>query len=247
MATKNAVATQGAAEVPALPDVYKFMALTNPGAIQENLGGEGINPFDLDRVKFPAGGGITWQVPTLSGEMDAPKALEGIIVYWRNTRSYWETDYTGESTPPSCSSVDGEKGVGNPGGSCAMCPMAQWNSGKNGGQACKAARLLFLMTKDSVLPLVVAVPPTSVGIMKKFFLRLAGQEISYHGGIMSLGLEQTKNKGGIAYSQIKPGLVKTLSAEQADAVKLYADTIKGALNQVTLEPEDVNGAGEAAA
>jgi hypothetical protein len=233
------VGTDGA-NLPALPPSYKFMALTNPAIIEENLGGENINPFDLDRIKVPSGGGIAWAVPTLAGE-DVAKTIEGVIVYWRSTRSYWDTPFTGEATPPTCQSPDGITGTGNPGGACALCPMAAWGSGKNGGQACKSARLLFVMQKDNILPMVVCVPPTSIAPMKKYFMRLASQDVPYHAAITSLALIAAQNKSGLKYSQIVPSLVAPLTETEAAIVRSYSQTIRGSLNQVALEQTDVSG------
>lgn len=233
------VGTEGE-NLPARAPSYKFMALTNPAILEENLGGESINPFDLDRIKVPSGGGVAWSVPTLSGE-EVTKAIEGVIVYWRSTRSYWDTPFTGESAPPTCQSPDGITGIGNPGGACALCPMAAWGSGQNGGQACKSARLLFVMQKDNILPVVVSVPPTSIAPVKKYFMRLASQDVPYHAAITSLALIVAQNKKGLKYSQIVPSLLAPLSPEEAAIVKAYSSTIKGSLNQVNLEQADVSG------
>lgn len=238
--TAVAVVKDGGTNLPILAPSYKFMALTNPAILQENLGGESINPFDLDRIKVPSGGGLAWSVPSLTGE-EVAKTIEGVIVYWRSTRSYWNTKFTGESTPPTCQSPDGVTGVGAPGGACALCPMAQWGSGENGGQACKSARLLFVMQKDNILPVVVSVPPTSIAPIKKYFMRLASQDRPYHAAITSLALVTAQNKKGLKYSQIVPSIVAPLTPEEAAIVRSYSTTIRGSLNQVTLEQSDVSG------
>jgi hypothetical protein len=233
------VGTDGA-HLPALTPSYKFMAMTSSAIIEENLGGESINPFDLDRIKVPSGGGLAWSVPTLAGE-EVAKAIEGVIVYWRSTRSYWNTKFTGESTPPTCQSPDGLTGVGAPGGECKECPLSKWGSGVNGGQACKAARLLFVMQKNNILPIVVSVPPKSIAPVKMFFRRLASNDVPYHACVTSLALMAAQNKKGLRYSQIVPSLVAPLPPEEAAISKAYSTTIRETLNQVNLQQADVSG------
>lgn len=230
-------ATQEQGGAVAMAPSFAFMAMTNPEIIEENLGGEQLNPFDLDRLKVPAGGGIAWEIPTLTGEVEIARSIEGIVVYQKNCRGYWPDEYTGAATPPQCSSEDGVVGVGNPGGQCALCPMAQFGSSKNNSQACKAGRLLFLMTKDNILPKIISVPPTSIKPIKKFFLGLASKSIPYHGCVMSFALAPAVNKGGIKYAQIAPSLVAPLSPSEAALVKVYANTIRGSLNKVSMQDD----------
>lgn len=253
---KTGATASAQAEVPATQEQggalvvpsFAFMAMTTPEVIQENIGDEPINPFDLDRIKVPSGGMSSWEVPTLEGTQNMPK-LEGIVVHWKSCRAYWEKDINaGEgATPPDCSSADGKVGIGNPGGMCALCPKAQFGSAppKNGkpsnAQWCKAGRLLFFMTKDNVLPMIVAVPPTSIAPMKRFFMRLASKKIPYHGCVTQLALKKTANKGGIQYAQIEPSMVEKLNPAEAAMVKGYTDTIKVALDKVGLEKTDVEG------
>lgn len=244
---EGAVVTQGGAQLPAVAPSYTFMQMANPEILDENLGGEKINPFDLDRIKVPAGGSISWEVPTLTGTPDSEKILQGIVVHWKNTRSFWPKSYTGASDPPDCSSADGLTGVGNPGGTCSLCPFSQFGSAppKDGkpsnAQACKAARLLFLMRPNQLLPTVVSVPPASIAPVKKLFMRLLSQNIPIHSCIMSFGLESTLNKGGIKFSKILPAMVAPLTKEEAAMVEAYTANIQSSLEQVALRKDDVDG------
>ena len=227
------------ANLPALTPSYKFMAMTSSAIIEENLGGESINPFDLDRIKVPSGGGLAWAIPTLTGE-DMTRTIEGVIVYWRSTRSYWNTPFSGECAIPTCQSSDGLTGTGAPGGECKECPLSKWGSGVNGGQSCKSARLLFVMRKNNILPIVISVPPKSIAPVKQFFRRLASNDVPYHGCITSLALIVAQNKKGLRYSQIVPSLVAPLTPEEAAISRAYSTSIRGSLNQVSLEQADVS-------
>jgi hypothetical protein len=235
-------ATMNAAMVPSVQEEYSFMAMADRAIFEENLGGEPINPFDLTRVKVPSGGGLAWTIPTFDGDQEVAKVINGIIVSWRDTRSYWASEYTGEGSPPDCSCQDMKAGigVGTPGGHCEACPYSQFGSDPKGGggQACKLSRLLFVMTPGSVLPMVITVPPTSVKNVRQYFMGLVGKQIPFHGCISSFGLAQDKNKKGLAYSTIIPKMYAQLAPEDAAKVKAYADSVKSEISKVTADAGD---------
>lgn len=209
--------------------------------LEENLGGEGLRPGDLDRIKMPAGGGLAWEVPTIDGE-DSVKELEGIIVTWQSPRSYWREslDDTGGGQPPDCASTqgvfgDGEYGPGsdeNPSGRCDQCPMNEWGSADDGrGKACKEQRLLYLLRENSILPVLVALPPTSIQPLRKFMLRLASEGIPYYAVTTKLGLNRVSGEK-FTYSVADPKLGKRLSPEVAAAAKEYGEKLKAMASTV---------------
>lgn len=207
--------------------------------IGENLGGEILSPSDLDRVKVPAGGSTSWTLPTLEGEEDV-REFEGVIIHWSQPRVWWESEFTGENTPPDCSSEDGKIGIGNPGGRCDTCPLSQWGSDPKGGkgQACKQLRMLFILRKEGILPLVLSAPPTSIQPIRKYFLRLASAGESYMNVVTKFSLERTKNDGGIQYSRMVPSLARKLTDDEKTKIRAYATSIKPALESVQIQPED---------
>ena len=138
------------------------------GALQEsiraNLGDAGsVGVFDLDTIRVPAAGGQRFAVPSLEGEQEA-KAIEGVVVAWKDPRAYWRLSMGsgGGANAPDCSSPDGVRGVGDPGGDCATCPMNQWGSavGDDGkpkkGKACKEMRNLFIVRPSDRIPVRLA-------------------------------------------------------------------------------------------
>lgn len=232
----------------ALVPMAEYTALTIRGdelrqVLADNLGPRGIRPLDLDRVRVPAGGGLTWLVPSLSGDEEA-KAIEGIVIYWKEPRAYWQTglDQGGGGTPPDCSSDDGIIGVGTPGGYCASCPSAEWGSSPKGarGQACKQMRFIFLIRPDDMLPLLLVAPPTSIKAISKYFLRLVGKGYPHYGVVSRFTLERAQNATGIAYSRITASLMPNgiLDEPTRAAVKAYADAIIPALRFVSVAPDD---------
>jgi len=74
------------------------------------------------------------------------------------------------------------------------------------GQACKQMRTLFLIPQNSLLPIVLPAPPTSIQPIIKFFLRLAGQATRYCDVFIKLSLSKENNADGIPYSRIKLSL-----------------------------------------
>jgi len=223
-----------AKEETALIEAPKF-EIFEPGfsteVIQENIG-DTISPSDLDRIKVPSGGMTMWEVPTLEGHENV-KEIEGIIVYWKDVRAFWAKEYDGESVPPDCFADDNKNGTGDPGGSCAECPHAQYGTAKGGegaGQACKLMRLLFMVGKEDMLPFVVGVPPTSIKPMKQYFLRLATKKTAYHGVVTKLALAKDKNAKGVEYSKIVPAVGEILPPEQRQSSKEYSHNIRPVLD-----------------
>lgn len=220
--------------------------------LRENVGDGRMTPFDLDRVKVPTSGGRTWLVPTLDGDKDE-RALEGVIVAWREPRAFWEGAFSGGGNPPECSSVDGVIGQGTYGigselhgdGQCRTCPMAAWGSkvDEKGqatrGQACKQMRLLFLLPADALLPFAIFCPPTSIAPVRKYFMRLSAQGIPYYGVVTSLALDKATNAGGIDYSQVVPTMAGRLSTDDRETVRRYSAQLQATLDAVVLTSADV--------
>jgi hypothetical protein len=224
--------------------------------LQENIGGS-LSRFDFDTVKMPAGGGLQWTVPTLTGE-DQEDELTGIIVYWKEARAYWEQSFddSGGGTPPDCSSDDMFKGTGlfgadspsNPSGRCDSCAMSQWGSSEKSenGQACKQVRVLFMVRPDDMLPMAVVMPPTSIKPIKKYMLRLASKSVPYYGAVTSLGLERVKSNNGITYSKVVPTLVERVDPDMLDGLRNYSNSIRQTLDSVVLDAVvlgDIGGSG----
>lgn len=214
--------------------------------LAENLGGGQFSPFDLDQVHVPGAGGTTWEIPTIEGTEEI-KTLDGVIVYWRDGRSFWRTsfDEKGGGNPPDCYSVDGVIGIGDPGGDCRTCPMAQFGSAAtvfnragSQAQACRATRMLLVVRQGDLLPLVVSVPPSSLKPIKQYFIQLSRVGLPYYGVISRFTLNKTKSGGGIAYAEIQPTMIGKLSPEQAARMKTYNEQLRPAIEGVAYEPDN---------
>jgi len=217
---------------------------TNPDVdlvevMQENLGDEDFTIFDLDRVVVPSGGATTWEVPGLSG-VEETKTLRGIIVAVQKSRGYWKEELEGEGTPPDCSSNDGETGFGEPGGSCLTCPLNQFGSGKNGSKGCKEIKNVFLLTENSMLPVILQVPPTSLKALRKYSVQLTGADLRQLSGVVTeFTLQKTKSRSGFTHSAISLRMVADLTGEQKQSVKRFKEAIEHSLKKE--RPADAHG------
>lgn len=235
----------------ALVPVAQYAVMTMPQAdlqevFQENLGGGQINASDLDRVKFPSGGATFWTVPTLEG--DTPmKELVGVIIYQKDSRAFFDKPFEEKTDgePPRCYSDDAQTGmmlVGDDENAqrqaceCATCPFAQFGSARDGvGQACSINKNLFLITKESLLPLHVRIPAGSYKIAKKYLIGLTGKMKPYYAVASSLKLQEAKNQKGIKYAELVIGASQVLSSEEAAQFKTLHEQFKPMLSQVRTE------------
>lgn len=188
--------------------------------MKQNMGPSGVSDRDLDSITMPSGGGTHWSVPGLEGDEPA-KEIVGVVVAFRDGRVYWKEalDVAG-ALPPDCSSEDGIKGIGSPGGECESCPMAQFGSAIKGkGQACNSKRKLFVVRPNTFVPIIVSLPPTSLAPARKFFLRLASEGLAFYSVVVRIGLEEDKNADGIKYSKATFTVAAKLSEEEQTVFK----------------------------
>lgn len=190
-------------------------------AFAVNIASGSITEFDLPRIRVNTGTAL-WLIPTLEGQETAP-AIEGVVVHARDVRAYYSSKEAG-NTPPDCSSMDNITGVGKPGGECATCPLAQWDSAQEGsGQACKQAKQLFMLRGQSMFLEVVSLPPTSLKAVRQFLLKLTTQGIQYHQAIVRIELQEAKNSQNKPYGKAVMKFVRKLSADEiARAIEFRA-------------------------
>jgi len=215
--------------------------------VRENLGETAdITPFDLERIRIPAGGGTQWELP----DGTTAPAFDAVIIGWSNCRGYWPGSFAG-GEPPQCWSTDGVTGIGDPGGECRRCPYAQFGTavGADGesrrGQACKAMRRLLLLLPGQALPVLLTLPPTSLRPCRQYMLRLVSSDrLAYWQVITRFGLARQTNRSGIAYSVVSLERGAVLPEEMAARAKAYADAVRGILSGPVAADEYVAPNGE---
>ena len=223
--------------------------------IRENLGGQSISEWDLARVKMPAGGGKAWEVPTLD-DTEAVSVLQGVVLFFKESRSYWKDPYTGGNVPPDCSAADAreataQEGISIPANAneeghllCDTCAYSEFGSaaGNGRGQACKLTRQVFLLGPERMLPMVVSLPPTSLKPAQGYFLSLADYGIDYKTLVTQIGLERVEGGGDVpAYSRATFKAGERMEGEQAERIAAYAAEIKPHLMEVQVQSADEIG------
>jgi hypothetical protein len=221
------------AEVPATfnDSSYAIMQMPEGSVVEmlkENMGAEQLTAQDLNRITVPTGGSTMWMINTVEGE-EPHKEVEGVVMLTQSVNAYWKEpfDDTGGGTPPDCVARDGLTGIGDPSGDCLTCPLAKFESAKDGkgrGKACTQSRLVYIVPKDEILPTVIKVPPTSLANARKYLFGLTSKRQAIHSVYTKLTLETDKSADNIKYSKIV--FQKTGDVESPAVTKSYADGIK---------------------
>ena len=196
-------------------------------------------------IKIPAGGITSFEVPSDDPENpEMVKALTGVIVYHHKSNAYWEGDGNPvEGQQPDCVSSDGVTGVGNPGGSCATCPLNEYGSKEGGkGKACKNTERLYMITENSILPYRISVSPASLRAYRTYKTNqvIKGRKIC--DVVTEISLKKVTNGAGQPYAECvfkTTGLLdpqaKELARKKREEVK--ALTASMALRSAIVEAE----------
>ncbi len=192
----------------------------------------------FDRVTIPAAGGTVFEVPgALPGETDTVKEFTGVILFHHPLFTYYREKYVGGSNPPDCGSYDGVTGVGDPGGSCAHCPLNQFGSGENGGKACKNKRRIFILREGEIIPLVLTLPTGSMKEFGVYIKRLLGKGRKSCSVVTRFSLKKAVNAGGIAYSQAQFAVDRSLTDAELPLILSMAEQVKQFATRVGYEDE----------
>ena len=212
-------------------------------AIQENLAGQNISARDLKKITVPAQGMTKWVVSDANGKEEYVDELEGIIVHLQTPRAYWSQPLDmSKRTPPDCSSQDGIKGVGEPGGDCNACPFNEWGSattGRGTGKACKEQRLLYVLFPEDFLPTVVQGPVTSIESLKKYFMDLSTRKPTLRYKRVYTNMTLDKVEGEFVYSRIHFSTTGEVEEELRDKLDRYTAAVTRILGTATYEPEPI--------
>lgn len=210
---------------------FKIMMPESRGAVdavRDNLRGAKLSRFDLIAVKVPAGGELNWTIESPEG-VELKESFDGIIVYWHDARSYYEDSENQSDDPPDCSSEDAI--IGDPFGSCVKCQYSKWETAQKGrGQACRLGRILYILQPGSFLPTVLKCPPTSYQAIKKYFISLSANGISYSNVVTRFSLTPDQAESGHKYAKGVFKMVRSLNEDEFDFIKGYGETFKSSLN-----------------
>lgn len=189
---------------------------------------EGLN-LSFDKVRIPSGGGTMWEVA--SDNPDEPeymKEIDGVIVDHYPVNAYFENEYTGEIAPPTCSSMDGKQGGGDPGGNCANCPLNKYGSADDGkGKKCKNLRRIYILRSGEILPILITLPPTSIKNFSDYVSkRIVTKGMKTCDVITRLTLSVEKSNTGIKYSKVQFTIDRKLNTEEQAVMRNFSESIK---------------------
>lgn len=229
--------------------IMKYTPQQITDLLNANLGIEGFNQFDLDRIRIPSGSVAQWTLQSVEGE-ENQEEFEGVIIHHQDARRYWATAYGqgGEGTPPDCYSDDAIHGHGEPadkcGGLCERCPLSQFGSevkpdGKKGrGQACGQVKQLFVVRTEELLPVVVVLPPTSLTQCRRYFLRLISRALHPYHVITTFALSKEKNADGVGYARAVMTVSNKLGVPAVKAFESMRDAMMTSLKTVRVQESD---------
>lgn len=185
--------------------------------------------LSFPRVKIPGGGVPQFEMPGDDPEHPTfADKLEGVILYNHMSNAYWApgSEYS-DDTPPLCRSADGKIGYGEPGGVCAACEFNEFGSDENGsGKACKNMRMLYLLRSGEMMPIVLALPPTSIKPFREFLgSAFVARHRATYGSLVEISLVR-KNSNGFDYSVAVFKRVRDFTGDELARVTEYASAFR---------------------
>ena len=240
--TENTMIANNQAEF-ILPEVTDSVCSTEDFA--EDF--EGLH-FSYPRIKIPAGGSLQFEIPSDDPENpDYAKTIVGVILCNHATCAYWpEGSEYDDNVNPYCFSVDGKTGFGAPGGACADCALNKYGSVENGkGKACKNMRNLYILRSGDFMPVLLALPPTSIRPFTDFMsAAFASRRRPPYSSIVEIGLRRVDN-GSNLYSVATFRKVRDFEGEDLLTIQKYAlnfrEQIKSVNEQRALDASQANG------
>ncbi len=233
MAAKTAQAAQAtttaAASAPATTGDDNMIALYQPfrlngmtieelrELVNENLGNDSINVFDLERIKVPSGATPVFMI--------GGKAVEHIdctLIVQHPVGAYYDTPFAEKSgKPPTCSSDDGVQGIGTPGGICAVCPKRTQFPAE-----CPERFKLVLRRPGQFLPTLFILPFKSMKNWKKFRTTEIISKMQIYWKLMiRIGLEVGKSKDNIEYCQATFTVLGQIPEDALDEARAYKEAM----------------------
>ena len=198
---------------------------------------DGLTPT-FDRIKIPAGGGISYEVPGDDpSSPDTVKEFKAVILYHHPIHSYYKDKFTGGSNPPDSGSMDGKFGITADTGECiecSQCAYAKFGSGENGGMACKQKRRVYILREGEILPLILTIPTGSLREFTKYVTRLLQKGKKTNSVVTKFTLQKVQNSTGITFSQVVCGVDRALNPDEQKNINMMSEQVKAFANHVAI-------------
>ncbi len=165
--------------------------------------------------------------------------LKGVVIYYHRARGRWEE---GEKIP-RCSSMDGVHGAmadaanGQP-IACATCefnPTYTRNFGEK--ENCKELRRLFVLLEGDRYPVLLTLPPTSIGRWDNYTSALRRKGVALISAYTVLRLESAESKGQ-TYAKILAELGPKLPAQAVLQLARMKDEVIRVATKLGIEEAD---------
>lgn len=216
----------------------EFNDIFNPANMADDLSAGVSSGFGVISIR-----GSKWRIkkggeetPVVDAAGDPVARLEVVILKASTavSKTYYAGAYIeGSNEEPDCSSSDGiapDAGCSNPQSkTCAMCPQNQWGSrvteaGKK-AKNCSDTRMVAVILADDLAganfdgPLMLRVPPASLGDLSIYGKRMAQKNAPYNVIVTALGFDMNT-----AYPKLTFKAVRALNREeQMQYAQFYLD------------------------
>ncbi len=175
-------------------------------------------------------------------------SIKGVVVYFHKARGYWQEE--GQQIP-TCSSMDGKTGSlrldndTTEQRTCVKCPYNVFGSDPKGGagKACKEMRRLFLVEEDSILPVILNIPPTSLRAFDQYMSGLLSKKKAPIAYYTVFRLEGAKG-AGFDYSKVAFELGEQLPHAKILELLQMRDQVVAAAAKIGIEADDYMNEGE---
>lgn len=214
--------------------------------------GASIGGASFDRVRVPAGGSTTWEIPGANDEEpETTREIVGVIVDDHFLSALWLDEYTGGASAPDASwfevapneivaQISDRAAAAGALEDISVDPFNAWGSGKDGkGKAANQMYRLYVLRAGDVLPICVTVPAGSITNWTKFkrFV-LTNRKRLVPEVVVSLTLKRAESGSGIPYSQIQFGLVDELSAPEAEQMLAERENLRTLTRRVPVAHDE---------
>ncbi len=184
--------------------------------------------FNFARVKLPTGGGTAFEIPDSEKDgYEISTDITGVIIYNHPAYVLYQHKYTGGNNPPDCSSLDGIRGVGDPGGYCAECIYNRYGSGEGQSKLCKNKRTLYILREGELFTITLSLPAGSLKTFTNYVQGLMFRGIRLNTVVTEITLRKASNSSGIIFSQALFSCVRGLSDDEIEGIDSVSEMIKG--------------------
>ncbi len=226
------------------------------------LPGEGFDENDLIRIKTPSGGGTTWLYDVQGNEVATKTIRGVLVAFaqrgtlWPSEDPSENMPFLVSENLITARKVGDKIGDLDPAVLDAMLikegpnkGLYDWRGTEEGGpniyndygssqkgakkgKRCKESRVMFLLTQDSVFPVVVRAQPGSLRNIKPFIKML---RVPHYRAVVELALVKETNAGGQDFSQIVPRYIGDIGKEAGKmVVETYTNPLKSTASRMAV-------------